>query len=49
MAKTLEKVILGVLLLLILGVGGVLVTVVATNTTPVEWVSSIRVVEKWDV
>ena len=42
MAKTTEKVILGVFLVLILGIGSVLVTALATNKNPLKLASSIQ-------
>jgi len=48
MAKTIEKAIFGVLMVLVLGIGSVFVTAVATNTNPMNWVSSIRVADSGD-
>ena len=46
MAKTIEKVILGVFLVLVLGVGSVLVTAFATNKNIPNFASSILVDDK---
>jgi hypothetical protein len=49
MAKTIEKAIFGVLMVLVLGIGSVFVTAIAANTNPVGWASSIRVADSGDV
>jgi uncharacterized membrane protein YkoI len=48
MIRTIEKAILGVLLVLVLGIGSILVTAVATNKNPMELISSIRVADSGD-
>ena len=45
MVKTMEKALFGVLMVLILGIGSVFVSAAATNTNPMDWVSSIRVAD----
>jgi uncharacterized membrane protein YkoI len=48
MARTMEKVILGLLMVFVLGVGSVLVSAAVTNKSPMEFISSIRVADTGD-
>lgn len=48
MTKILEKSILGVLVLLVLASGTVFVSAISTNTSPTDWVSSIRISDNND-
>ncbi len=45
MARTLEKAVFGVLMVLALGIGSMLVSAAATNKNPMDFVSSIRVAD----